>query len=214
MNCAQARELLAGLLYGDLDTAQAAAVEAHRAGCPACQKEYASLQHLRRALEAVAVPPVAQVNLPRLYADAARLQQRQVRRWRRAALALLSAAAVMLAVVGLKLELRVEAHQLVVRWGAPKETVPQPELLPPKHADKVDAPPAPVVSADEWQRMRELIHALAADVAQSNSARRQEFDNLEVRLDSLQMRSQQRDQVVAALFTAQFGTHDKKGEKP
>jgi anti-sigma factor RsiW len=214
MNCAQARELLAGLLYGDLDTAQAAAVEAHRAGCPACGKEYASLQHLRRALNAVVAPPVVPVNLPRLYVDTARLQQRQVRRWRRAAVALLGAAAVMLAVVGLKLELRVEAHQLVVRWGELKETATQPEPLPPQHADKVDAPPAPAVSADEWQRMRDLIHALAADIAQSNSTRRQEFDNLEVRLDSLQMRSQQRDQVVAALFTAQFGPHDKKGEKP
>jgi len=214
MNCAQARELLAGLLYGDLDTAQAAAVEAHRVGCPACGKEYASLQHLRRALNAVVAPPVVPVNLPRLYVDTARLQQRQVRRWRRAAVALLGAAAVMLAVVGLKLELRVEAHQLVVRWGELKETATQPEPLPPQHADKVDAPPAPAVSADEWQRMRDLIHALAADIAQSNSTRRQEFDNLEVRLDSLQMRSQQRDQVVAALFTAQFGPHDKKGEKP
>jgi hypothetical protein len=213
MNCAQAREFLAGLLYGDLDAAQAAAVETHRAGCPACQREYASLQHLRRALDAVAAPAVAPVDLPRLYADAARLQQRQVRRWRRAALALLGAAAVLLAVVGFKLELRVEAHQLVVRWGAPTEAVPQPEPIAPQHADQADLPPAPVVSADEWERMRDLIHALAADMALSNSARRQEFDNLEVRLDALQMRSQQRDRVVAALYTAHFGTRDK-GEKP
>jgi hypothetical protein len=213
MNCAQARELLSGLLYGDLDAAQAAAVEAHRAGCPACGSEYASLEHLRRSLDAVAAPPVAPVDLPRLYADAARVQQRQLRRWRRAALALLGAAAVLLAVVGLRLELRVEAHQLVVRWGAPAETAPQPEPSPPRHAEMVDPAQAPVVSADEWQRMRDLIHALAADAAISNSSRRQELDTLEVRLDSLQIHSQQRDRVVAALYSAQFGPRDK-GEKP
>jgi hypothetical protein len=213
MNCAQVRERLAGLLYGDLDAAETAEVEKHRAGCPTCQKEYASLERLRRSLDAVSAAPAAPVDFPRLYADAARLQQRQLRRWRRAALALLGAAAVLLAVVGLKLELRVEAHQLVVRWGAPTEATPQPEAAPPQHADKIDLPAAPVISADEWQRMRDLIHAIAADVALNSSARRQEFDNLELRLDTLQVHSQQRDRLVAALYTAQFEPRDK-GDKP
>jgi hypothetical protein len=213
MNCAQVRERLPGLLYGDLDGAEAAEVEKHRTGCPACQKESASLERLRRALDAVPAAPAAPVDFPRLYADAARLQQRQLRRWRRSALALLGAAAVLLAVVGLKLELRFEANQFVVRWGAPAETAPPPELPPPQHAAKADLPPAPMVSADEWQRIRDLIHAIAADVAMNNSARRQEFDNLELRLDTLQVRSQQRDRLVAALYTAQFEPRDK-GEKP
>jgi hypothetical protein len=211
MNCTQAQELLPGLLYGDVDSAKAAEVEKHRAGCPACQKEYASLERLRRWLDAAPAAPAAPVSFPRLYADAARLQQRHLRRWRRAAVALLGAAAVLLAVLALKLQLRIEARQLVVSWGAPSETAPQPEPLPPPHADK--AAPAPVVSAEEWQRLHDLIHALAADVALTNSARRQEFDNLELRLDTLQVRSQQRDRLVAALYTAQFGPHDK-GEKP
>jgi hypothetical protein len=213
MNCAQARKLLSGVLYGDLDTAQAAAVETHRAGCPVCRKEYASLEHLRRSLDAVAAPRVAPVDMLRLYADAARLQKRQFHRWRSAALALLGAAAALLAVIGLKLELRVEAHQLVVRWGAPAETQPEREPPPPEAIVKHDPVPAPVVDAEEWQTMKDLIRALAADVTTTNSVRRQDLELLTIRLDTLQMRSQQRDRLVAALYTAQFVPRDK-GEKP
>src|SRR5438270_325209 len=88
---------------------------------------------------------------------AARGAGRAARRWRTVAIAGLSAALVLLA---LRLELRVNDRQLVVRWGAP-EPAPAPavivrrEVVPSSDFD------------DRLARMSALIRALAesADVA-------------------------------------------------
>src|SRR6516225_3440058 len=108
MNCADVRHRFAGLLYRDLPAAEAALVEKHRASCPTCQEEYAALARVRRSLDALPSPS-ARVDFSLLYAEAARRQERQVRRWRRATFALVAAAAVLLVVLGLKLEIRAEA---------------------------------------------------------------------------------------------------------
>src|SRR5262249_60281157 len=52
--------------------------------------------------------------------EAARREQQRLRRWRRAALVAGAGLAALLALtIGLNLEVRVEHHQLVLRWGAP-----------------------------------------------------------------------------------------------
>src|SRR5580704_683973 len=113
MNCTDARSLLPGLLYGDLSAGMAAPLREHVAHCPACRQHLAELDAQRRALDDVPTPDV-QIDLAQLYRDAADRQARRLRRWRRTALALGAVAAVLLLIFGLRLEVRVEAHQVVL----------------------------------------------------------------------------------------------------
>jgi hypothetical protein len=209
MNCTEARTRLHAVVYGDLGPADALEVEKHCASCTVCRKERDALQELRHTLDTLPAP-TTHVNLSRLYADAATLQQRQLRRWRRAAVALLGAAAVLLVVLGLRLEFRFDAQQLVVRWGAAPEKVVTP---PTPIADGVVNSTATMISSEEFQLMKDLIHALAADGDSRDRRWQQEVSTLQARLALLQERSQQRDRVVAALYTAQFIPRGK-GEKP
>src|SRR5205085_103093 len=58
MTCTAVCEQLPLLVYGDLGPAEAAAVERHLAGCPACRAEHASLVQARAALDATPAPEV------------------------------------------------------------------------------------------------------------------------------------------------------------
>src|SRR5262245_7783395 len=202
MNCSQARDRLPGLLYGDLPAAEAAAVEDHLAGCPACRNEHAALRGVRRALDALPAPPV-EVDLPRLYRAEADRRARQLRRWRRAAVALAGAAAVLLLVVGLRLELRVEAHQLVVRWGTP------PPAPPP--VARAEARPDRATQ-EQVQLLGELVHALAGDLEARDQRQRGELRRLQAQLERLRWQSEQRwaatEDNVSALYTAHFGPRE------
>jgi hypothetical protein len=211
MNCPEVRARLHAFVYGDLGRAEAVQVETHCASCAACRKERAALQGVRQSLDALPAS-ATRVNLSRLYADAATLQQRQLRRWRRAAVALLGAAAVLLLVLGLGLEFRFDAKQLVVRWGAAPEKVITPPTPTVTSTDGMNSTPT-TISAEEFQLLKDLIHALAADGDTRDRRWQQEVSALQARLTILQERSQQRDRVVAALYTAQFIPRDK-GEKP
>jgi anti-sigma factor RsiW len=212
MNCADVRHRLAGLLYGDLPPAEAALVETHRASCPTCQKEYAALTHTRRSLDALPAPSV-RVDFSRLYAEATRRQVQQVRRWRRATFALVAAAAILLLGLGLKLEIRAEAGQLTVRWGTPSATIQPEPQAPPEVANNIEKPQTPVISAEEIQRMNNLIHALAADVDSRDRRSQKEIAALQMHVDALQTRSLQRDRMMTAFYSLQFVPHDQ-GEKP
>jgi hypothetical protein len=207
--CAQTKEAFPDLLYGELSPAEAEAVHKHLAGCPPCRAEYAALRQVHALLDAPAAPESA-VDLPRLYREAARRQERRLRRWRRVAVATLAAAAVLLAVFGLGLEVRLERHQVVFRWGAPA----RPEAPPPTPKPPAERPPAP---DGELQLVKDLIHLLAADVQAQNRQHKQALRRLQERLDELRLHVDRRwdatERDVSALYTAQFGTRDK-GDKP
>jgi hypothetical protein len=153
--------------------------------------------------------PAVRVDTARIYADAAQIQQRHMRRWRSAAVALLGAAAVLVLVLGLKLEVRFEAQQLVVRWGSAPAPVSSAPQLP---AMDTTASPS-TINAEEFQLMKDLIRALAADSDTRDRRWQQEVSALQARLAFLQERSQERDRVVAALYTAHLVPRDK-GAKP
>ncbi len=210
--CAQAREALAGLLYGELSPADAEAVHKHLAGCPPCRAELAALRHVQTVLDA-APAPEASVDLPRLYREAAHREGRRLRRWRRVAVATLAAAAVLLAVFGLGLEVRVEKHQVVLRWGSPARPEP-PEPAPNPAAER---PPTPPAADGELQLVKDLIHLLAADLHAQDRKHKQALRRLHERLEELRLHVDQRwdatERDVSALYTAQFGSREK-GEKP
>jgi anti-sigma factor RsiW len=214
MNWADIRTRLSGLLYGDLPPAEADSARRHLAGCPACRQEFAALQQVRHALDAVPAPAV-QVDLPRLYRAAADRQAHRARRWRRAALACCAAAALVLLVAGLRLQVRLDSQQLVVRWGA----LPDAGIVPPApprgtHADAPE-PRAPADVEERLQLMSSLIHALNEDLEARDADQRQALRRLQARLDELQLQGNvrwgQTDRKIAAFYAAQFGP-TKKGE--
>jgi hypothetical protein len=213
-NCAQTRDALTDLLYGELPPAVAQAVQEHLAGCAPCRAEFAALRQVRATLDAAPVPvPRAEVDLPRLYREAARRQTQRLRRWRRLAAASLAAAAVLLIAFGLNLEVRLEQHQVVLRWGkppqadAPRPTPPPPDAVRPGAADR-DA---------EMQLVKDLIHLMAADVQDRDRQQKEALRALRQGFEALRVQTEERcaatERDVTALYTVQFGPRNK-GEKP
>jgi hypothetical protein len=220
MNCAQACELLPGLLYQDLQPEEATAVKKHLDDCPACQKEYAVLTEVRRVLSAAAAPEV-RVDLNRIYQEAGRSMEKRLRRWRRVAVSVAAIAAALLVTLLLKWELRVEGHQVVVRWGvSPTPTTPAP-THPPAPALVEEERPAlveverPVVSAEEVQLLKDLVHALAADADARDRRQQEAVALLEARLETLRRQAGDRwaafERDVAALYADRF-VLSKKGD--
>jgi hypothetical protein len=208
------------LLYGDLTADEAVRVEEHLAACPACRQVSGALAQVRRLLDVVPAPacPAPLVDLPRLYREAAERQGRRLRRWRRTALVLGGlAAAVALLAVGLRLEVRMEGHQVVVRWGTPPTVVEAPP--PPPTATPMPeriVGPAPEIE-EQVRILGELVQLLATDMDERDQRHQEELARLQIRLLALQQQSAQwrlaTERDVDALYVAQFG-QPKKGKSP
>jgi hypothetical protein len=202
MTCDRVRELLPLLLYDDLPSAEAGEVRGHVQQCVSCQQELTALGGVRQALDSGMVPAVT-VDLGRVYAQAT---QRQLRRWRGVAGLAAAVAALLLLVVGLQLEVRCEAHQLVVRWGAP----PPVAVAPPAPAVAV---PPPAVEAADIQLVKGLIQVLMTDMQDRDREQQRALARLQMHLEALQRQQQQRwvatERELTALYTAQFGTRGK-----
>ena len=208
MNCVAARECLPGMLYRELAPEQQAQLEQHLANCPACTAEYGTLQQLRRSLDVTPVPS-ARVDLSRLYQQAARHQARRLRRWRRVAAALLATAAALLLVFALKLEVRADGRQFVIRWGAPPEmpvSAPAPQPTEPVTA-------RPVVTAEEMQLLKDLVHALAADVEARDQRTSEALARLRARLLSDQTQADERWQETERDMAALYVLSQKGGRQ-
>jgi anti-sigma factor RsiW len=128
MSCTLARASLPELVYGDLAPELSADLEKHLAACPACRQERAALEQVRQQLDLAPPVPTVAVDLPRLYAAANRAKP--TRRWVRRTLAGAAVAAVVAFFLLVKLEVRLEGQQLIVRWGAVPETRPRRRPLP------------------------------------------------------------------------------------
>jgi anti-sigma factor RsiW len=202
MKCHEINELLPLHLYGDLSDAERAAVEAHLARCPECRAELAALEAVRKELD-VPPPALRGVDVAAIYrAESDRLRRRS-KRWRAAAAIAAIAATVLFA---LRLEMRAERGQLVVRWGQP-----QPVASAPTTVERVVVRTEPASTQELEERINRvsaLIQALAAnmdtrDADQKELARlRREFAELQ----QIKKRLGQTERDVAALYTAQFGS--------
>jgi hypothetical protein len=208
MNCNQARELFPALLYDNPADADAVAAREHLAGCPACRQEFAELQHVRQTLDAVAVPAVS-VDVSRVFQRAAALEQRRARRWRRAAVAVCALAASLLLVVVLRLELRLDAHQLVIRWGEMPEE--PPIIAPPTPEPTVIVQREIVTDPKVEEQLRVLhdtVHALAGSQETRDQQLRLVMGLMQARFESLQLldtrRWSENDRNFAALYKAVF----------
>jgi hypothetical protein len=211
MTCTEIRARLAALLYGDLSAEETEAVRKHLAGCLSCLEEHAALRRVRRLLDEVPAPPEVRVDLPRLLVEAKERRARVHRRWRRVA-ALATAAAVVVLILFLKLEVRVDGQQVVVRWGTPPPAPVAPVLPAPKQE-----PLPPQVSAADFQLLRELVHALADNVETLDADRKQDVTRLDERLNEIEQQAQQRwhatEQLVSAVATIQLDSHERGGQE-
>jgi hypothetical protein len=212
-NCAQTRDALTDLLYGELPPAEAQAVQQHLAGCAPCRAEYAALRQVRAALDATPAPaPRAEVDLPRLYREAARRQARRLRRWRRLAVAGVAVAAGLLVALALRLEVRLGQHQIVLRWGAPPQVEQLRAAPKPPETDRSVAE-----RTAEMQLVKDLIHLLADDVKARDGQQKEAMLALRERVEALRVLVDERyaatERDVSALYTAQFGPREK-GDRP
>lgn len=212
MKCTDVRAALPLLIYGEASTAEEAALREHLTGCAACRGELEDLHGIRRLLDAAPIPRV-EVDLARLHQARADRQARRLRRWRRAALALTAAAAGLLLVLGLQLEFRLDAGQLVVRWGNPPPAAPHRDTSVPPivHLDQ-----RPTVSPDteaQLRVLRELIHALKQDSDDREERFQERLNRLQTHVQLLQAQTDRRwsatEQDVAALYLL-----TRQGEKP
>ncbi len=219
MNCANVRAYLPALLYGDLPANEVEAFRQHLAGCPSCRNEYATIGQLRRLLDTVPAPAVT-VDLPRLYRDAAEQQARRLRRWRRIACAsLAAAAAVVLTVLLSRMEVRLDANQVVLRWGA----VPEPPAPPPP-APRQEPPGITIAAAtstaeidQELRLLNDVVQTLSNDADSRDERRQQEIGRLRAQMQSLQQQVNEMrlatEKDVAALYSARF-PEKEKGASP
>ena len=216
MNCTQVRESLPSLLYGDLDATSKNAVQAHLTSCSACRLELAGFQRVCDALDSIPAASV-QIDVSRLLQQSAARQAKQTRRWRWAAMAVGGLAAALLLIVLLRLEVRVKAQELTIRWGS----VPvQGNTDAPTPIERIIVREDPVALAaleDRMGTIDELLHALITDVGDRDERLTQRLSGLRERVEELRLQNSRRwsdlDRSVTAMYTAMF-VLPKKGEKP
>ncbi len=201
MTCHDVKRHLPLLLYGDLEAAPRAQVEAHLSACASCRDEHAALAATRQALASAATPAV-EVDVTRILQRAGGAAATTAKRWRRLAIGLSAAAAVLVAVLLVRLEIRFEGHQLVLRWGTP----PTQEVRPASIAQMHQV--TPEVTAADLQLVRNLIHGLFADIRLRDGKTRDALFLLSARVDAMQWQAQNRwdatQRVVSVLHTAQL----------
>jgi hypothetical protein len=187
MNCTDVRARLPALLYGDLPSGEADQVRLHLGRCDSCRNEYAALADVGRLLDAVPAPAVT-VDLAGLYREAAARESRRLGRWRRIAwAALATAAAVVLALLLSRVEVRLDANQVVVRWGAvpvPPEPPPAPRPEPPVIAVAQTAPTAEI--EQQLRLLNEVVQTLSNDADSRDERHRNEIDRLRAQVTALQ----------------------------
>ncbi|HZV05470.1 MAG TPA: zf-HC2 domain-containing protein [Gemmataceae bacterium] len=197
MKCTDVRIALPLLIYGE-QSADDAALKEHLANCADCRREHEALIGVRRLLTGAPVPNVT-VDVSEIQRSLAERQIRTGRNWRRVALGMGGIAAVLLLALGLRLEVRLDANQLVVRWGDPPvDPAFQPDTTPPeRQAGKPDL-------REDLHILSDLIHALKQDADERDQRFTERLDRLQQHVHALQSQSDTRwdttEKDVAALY--------------
>jgi hypothetical protein len=194
MNCPEICAALPELLYGELKPAQVETVQSHLAGCAGCQAELAGLRQVSGLLDKLPVPAV-RVHVGQIYWQSQVRQECRLRRWRRATFALTAIAAAVVLAMLLQLEVRVDGRQLVLRWGSAREVITRvaPEHgigVRKQHQQSVSVPPE--VTRADLKLMRDLLHAVAADVDGRDRLQHESLAAIQRQLDRLEQEAQQR----------------------
>ncbi len=206
MKCDEIRELLPLHAYGELSDAQLRIVDAHLADCSVCRTEATAFRKIRETLNAAAPEPV-RTDLEKVYRAEASKRRNKERRWQFAATLL---AAAILVVLAIRLDVRINQRQMIIRWG-----VVEPEAVVQQFEPKVPASDR-VLQPEFEQRIRtmsELIQALAANVEASDRERQDQILKLKLELAAMNRQSQERmtetERDLSALYAAHFGSRPK-----
>jgi hypothetical protein len=211
MKCTDVRAALPLLIYGE-PSPQDAALRDHLDNCPECRREQHALLSIRRLLDDAPVPHVA-VDIHQLHRSAAERQLRRERSWRRVALTFGSLAAVLLFAIFFRLEIRLDANQLVVRWGgfSPSGTDVPPVQTHDWRGIDPTIPPESVET--ELRVLSDLIHALKQEGDERDQRFVERLDRLQNHIRAMQSQGDLRwdttEKDVAALYLL-----TRKGERP
>lgn len=219
MNCTKFQKQLSEYITGELPERDAKVISQHIEKCAGCRREHHTLQRVLGALDET--PPAERVNVDysKLYQQAAFENQRQLRRWRRIGIGVTAAAAVLLVFVGLKLHVQIDRHQFVLRWSEPpvdRQSQPQQQVNPPVVNDQPEVSKL-AVTAEDFELMKQLVHALAADIDRVDDKYQEQLIDLSSKYSSLESLTKERwtaaQRQFYVLYTAQFGDV-RKGAKP
>jgi hypothetical protein len=129
-----------------------------------------------------------------------------------------TAASLAFVVLVTRMELRVEEHQLVVRWGSPPPVAMESTPLQPDAVavlpDRKDAPVARTVE-DQLRVLSRLVHTIVKDSAKYDEDSQREINWLKVRVRELQGQMDRRfldtEKDLRTLYKWQF-VRNEKGE--
>ena len=170
---------------------------------------------VRRALDAVPVPPLPPVDVAAIYRDALEAQARSARRWKRVAGAVAALAAGFLFFALLP--------KVEIRWGTPAEPVaavvpdPKPD---PRVAELLDEQRKLFVLLRESNAkhadLQDLLLTLARDVTDRDVERKQQFAELAAKLREFETvtakQFQESERTNTALYNVVFAAKPKGGQ--
>jgi hypothetical protein len=154
----------------------------------------------------------------RLYAEVHATAERRLRRWKWAASFIVAAAAgLAFLVLATRTELRVEGHQLVLRWGTPPSIAEEsPQLRP-------EAPAVALEQADQRSDrsvedqirvLSKIVHTMARDSSSRGDDFERDLEALQRRLIDLQRQIDRRffdtEKDLRTLYKWQFVRNDKR----
>jgi hypothetical protein len=204
MTCESVRHLLPLFVYDDLPSDESLQIARHLADCAACQGDNAALQQTKAALDATASPTVA-IDVPTMMRSEVRTAANSSQRWRRIAMAVGAMAAGLLLAFALQVEVRAGNGQFTIAW---KQSRIDPE--PGTRS------PAPELE-ERLQLVREITHALAADVADRDERQQLAVARLQAEIDQLQQVSAERwraaERDMSVLYRTAFGRPDTGEEQ-
>jgi anti-sigma factor RsiW len=180
MNCNDVQVRLAEMVSGTIPESERQAIQAHLATCSACRDEHDSLRGVCAMLRTSSAPAV-QVDVTSVYQESSRRAQQRARLWRRVAIGVGTAAAVLLIWAVTRLQVHVEKDQLVLRWGPPPEPSPARHVEPPKAPEH----PPTTEEEDRLRRMEQLAQALALDLQSLNLDHQADRTRMEAQLGRL-----------------------------
>lgn len=204
MTCESVRHHLPLFVYDDLGPDESLQVARHLADCAACQAEHAALQQTRAALDATPAATVA-IDVESLLRSDVQREFKSSRRWRRIALAVGGLAAALLLALVLQVEVRAGNGQFTIAWR--QET---------SHA-KPDIRSTTPEFEERLQLVREIAHALAADVADRDERQQAAVVRLQNEIEQLQSISAERwratERDMTVLYRTAFGRPDTGEEQ-
>jgi hypothetical protein len=205
MPCADTEKLI-DLAYGEAPPDEAAAIEAHLAGCDSCRRTWEEIAGNIELLDRAADEPLSApaIDPTRIFAAAGRRENARARRWRRAAICATAAVVVLATAAAAFRRVEIHATHVVIRWSNP----PRSEIQAPSPANDLSQLRAELSQArrrlDDYGRRLEDLDRLASlvvsELKEDDARLTRATAGLHLRIDALQRQNDRRWQAVGRGF--------------